>query len=38
VTPGFAGAEVDDDETSAAFDGGVGDVGDTLAAGGDIGT
>jgi hypothetical protein len=31
MTPGFAGAEVDDDETGAAFDGRVSDVGDAFA-------
>lgn len=38
MTPGFAGAEVDNHKTGATFDGGISDVSDSLAAGGDIGT
>jgi len=36
VAPRGAGAEVDDDEAVAAFGAGVGDVGDSLARGGDV--
>lgn len=35
VAPGFAGAEIDDDDTVAAFNGRVGDVCYALAGGGD---